>query len=400
MEARHHSYDSGKIAAVINSVTDRYVPPHLRNRYGTTAETPSSLPQQRCEDRNLLVHDGGCYRDGENRCDNYSERYFDERNHQEEVKEIVKGDFHRNFHQRPIRRSNSDHENRKGSWAGLRDEARPPSRWERQQPSDKRLEAELFCSHLSGVNFDRYEETPVEACGENIPAPILLFAELKLHPWIEENIRLSGYTHPTPVQKYSIPALIAGRDLMACAQTGSGKTAAFLVPVINAILQNGPDAQHPPTLSWGGRRKQYPLALVLSPTRELSLQIHNESRKFSYRTPIKPALLYGGRGNFKEQINKLRSGCHILIATPGRLLDVMEQDYIGLNGCRYLVLDEADRLLDMGFEPQIRRIVDLSTMPHKGDRVTAMFFNNISQRYPGVAELLRYVFVPHSFVYE
>jgi ATP-dependent RNA helicase DDX3X len=126
---------------------------------------------------------------------------------------------------------------------------------------------------------------------------------------------------------------------------------------------------------------------VLAPTRELSLQIYNESRKFAYRTPITSALLYGGRENYRDQINKLRVCCHIfhiynitlqlgvhiLIATPGRLIDIMEQGYIGLEGCRYLVLDEADRMLDMGFEPQIRQIVDLSAMPKKGNRVTAMF---------------------------
>ncbi|ETN68531.1 DEAD/DEAH box helicase [Necator americanus] len=104
-----------------------------------------------------------------------------------------------------------------------------------------------------------------------------------------------------------------------------------------------------------------------------TMAIYNESRKFGYRTPITSALLYGGRENYRDQINKLRLGCHILIATPGRLIDVMEQEYIGLKGCRYLVLDEADRMLDMGFEPQIRQIVDMSTMPRRGDRVTAMF---------------------------
>ncbi|RCN43482.1 hypothetical protein ANCCAN_10544 [Ancylostoma caninum] len=262
---------------------------------------------------------------------------------------------------------------RRGRWAGLREDGPPPSRWERQQPRDERLEAELFAGQLSGINFDKYEEIPVEATGDDVPPPISLFSDLKLHPWIEENIQRSGYNRPTPVQKYSIPALMAGRDLMSCAQTGSGKTAAFLVPLINAILQDGPGAQHPPTMSHHGRKKQYPSALVLSPTRELSLQIYNESRKFGYRTPITSALLYGGRENYRDQINKLRLGCHILIATPGRLIDVMEQDYIGLKGCRYLVLDEADRMLDMGFEPQIRQIVDLSTMPGRGERVTAMF---------------------------
>ncbi|KHJ94736.1 DEAD/DEAH box helicase, partial [Oesophagostomum dentatum] len=280
-------------------------------------------------------------------------------------------------------------------WAGLREDGPPTSKWERQQPRDERLEAELFAGQLSGINFDKYEEIPVEATGEDVPAPISLFSDLKLHPWIEENIQRSGYNRPTPVQKYSIPALMAGRDLMSCAQTGSGKTAAFLVPVINAILQDGPEAQHPPTMSHHGRKKQYPSALVLSPTRELSLQIYNESRKFGYRTPITSALLYGGRENYRDQINKLRLGCHILIATPGRLIDVMEQEYIGLKGCRYLVLDEADRMLDMGFEPQIRQIVDLSTMPRRGERVTAMF----SATFPKEIQVLAQDFLMPNYVF-
>ncbi|VDM70338.1 unnamed protein product [Strongylus vulgaris] len=148
--------------------------------------------------------------------------------------------FYRSFDTqvREIRRDNGDREDGKNSrWAGLREDGAPSARWERQQPRDERLESELFAGQLSGINFDKYEEIPVEATGEDVPAPISLFSDLKLHPWIEENIQRSGYNRPTPVQKYSIPALMAGRDLMSCAQTGSGKTAAFLVPVINAILQ-------------------------------------------------------------------------------------------------------------------------------------------------------------------
>ncbi|KAI6173301.1 ATP-dependent RNA helicase DDX3Y [Aphelenchoides besseyi] len=226
--------------------------------------------------------------------------------------------------------------------------------WEHRGPPDTNLESELFSGMNSGINFDKYEEIPVEATGKDCPAPITHFADLKLHAWIEENIKKSGYDRPTPVQKYSIPTLNARRDLMSCAQTGSGKTAAFLVPVINRILMDGPGQVKPPTFNHG-RRCQYPLALIISPTRELSLQIYNESRKFAYRTPITSALLYGGRENYREQINKLRLGCHILIATPGRLIDVITNGMIGLDACRYLVLDEADRMLDMGFEPQIRR---------------------------------------------
>ncbi|VDD90674.1 unnamed protein product [Enterobius vermicularis] len=281
-------------------------------------------------------------------------------------------------------------------WASLRDPI--PERvqkWTEQLPRDERLESELFTGLNSGINFDKYEEIPVEATGQDCPHAIALFSDLQLHPWIEENIRLSGYVRPTPVQKYSIPTLMNNRDLMSCAQTGSGKTAAFLVPLINNVLQNGPDALLRKTVLQNGRRKQYPAALILSPTRELSMQIYNESRKFAYRTPITSALLYGGRENYREQINKLRLGVHILIATPGRLIDVMDQGYIGLDGCRFLVLDEADRMLDMGFEPQIRQIVDLSKMPKKGDRVTAMF----SATFPKEIQVLAQDFLMPNYVF-
>uniref|UniRef100_A0A1I7Z6N6 RNA helicase n=1 Tax=Steinernema glaseri TaxID=37863 RepID=A0A1I7Z6N6_9BILA len=204
-----------------------------------------------------------------------------------------------------------------GRWDRLND-APPPHEqhraqaWTEQGPPDASLESELFSGMNSGINFDKYEEIPVEATGEDIPAPINLFADLSLHPWIEDNIKKSGYGRPTPVQKYSIPTLNTRRDLMSCAQTGSGKTAAFLVPVINRILQDGPSALMKSAIRPDGKRCQFPAALIISPTRELSLQIYNESRKFAYRTPIISALLYGGRENYKDQINKLRVCIHFL----------------------------------------------------------------------------------------
>ncbi|MFH4981255.1 hypothetical protein AB6A40_007964 [Gnathostoma spinigerum] len=117
--------------------------------------------------------------------------------------------------------------------------------WSQQGPRDEHLERELFSGINSGINFDKYEEIPVEATGSDVPPPINDFSELPLHPWIQENIRKSGYTKPTPVQKYSIPSLLKQRHLMSCAQTGSGKTAAFLIPLINEILKNGPGSIRP-----------------------------------------------------------------------------------------------------------------------------------------------------------
>ena len=222
-----------------------------------------------------------------------------------------------------------------------------------------------------GINFDRYEDIPVEATGNDVPKGIDSFDEIELTPIIMTNIALAHYSTPTPVQKNSIPVIIAKRDLMSCAQTGSGKTAAFLVPILDRIYKDGP----PANMSGGGgygRRKQFPLALVLAPTRELATQIYEEARKFAYRSKVRPAVVYGG-ANVGDQMRELERGCHLLVATPGRLVDFLERGKISLEFCRYLCLDEADRMLDMGFEPQIRRIVEQDNMPGPEIRQTMMF---------------------------
>uniref|UniRef100_A0A8C7NPW0 RNA helicase n=1 Tax=Oncorhynchus mykiss TaxID=8022 RepID=A0A8C7NPW0_ONCMY len=236
----------------------------------------------------------------------------------------------------------------------------------------------LFAGGNTGINFDNYDDIPVEATGQNCPHHIDSFQDVEMGEIIMSNIALTRYTRPTPVQKYAIPIIKNKRDLMACAQTGSGKTAAFLLPVLSQIYTEGPGEALAAQKSGGqdngkyGRRKQYPLALVLAPTRELALQIYEEARKFAYRSRVRPCVVYGG-ADIGQQIRDLERGCHLLVATPGRLVDMMERGKIGLDYCNYLVLDEADRMLDMGFEPQIRRIVEQDTMPPKGIRQTMMF---------------------------
>uniref|UniRef100_A0A3P9ANB3 RNA helicase n=1 Tax=Esox lucius TaxID=8010 RepID=A0A3P9ANB3_ESOLU len=231
---------------------------------------------------------------------------------------------------------------------------------------------ELFSSGNTGINFEKYDDIPVEATGTNCPPHIDSFHDLDMGEIIMSNIALTHYSRPTPVQKYAIPVIKSKRDLMACAQTGSGKTAAFLVPVLSQIYTQGPGDASAADSGKYGRRKQYPLSLVLAPTRELALQIYEESRKFAYRSRVRPCVVYGG-ADIGQQIRDLERGCHLLVATPGRLVDMMERGKIGLDYCNYLVLDEADRMLDMGFEPQIRRIVEQDTMPPKGIRQTMMF---------------------------
>ncbi|KAL8597493.1 ATP-dependent RNA helicase ddx3x [Nucella lapillus] len=269
--------------------------------------------------------------------------------------------------------------------------------WATPLPVNERLELELFGGDNTGINFDKYEDIPVEATGNNPPAHIETFEDCNLGEIIRNNILLSKYSKPTPVQKFALPIVLGKRDLMACAQTGSGKTAAFLLPILNQVYENGPvptGGQQNQTRGYSrrkmfiiiniefvcvcvqtrgySRRKMFPLALVLAPTRELASQIYDEARKFSYRSRLRPCVVYGG-ADIGAQMRDLDRGCHLLVATPGRLVDMMERGKIGMDHCKFLILDEADRMLDMGFEPQIRRIVEKDTMPQVGTRQTLMF---------------------------
>jgi ATP-dependent RNA helicase DDX3X len=166
---------------------------------------------------------------------------------------------------------------------------------------------------------------------------------------------------------------MGGRDLMACAQTGSGKTGGFLFPILSQAFINGPSAAPAGAgANFGRQRKAYPTSLILAPTRELVSQIYDESRKFAYRSWVRPCVVYGG-ADIGSQLRQIERGCDLLVATPGRLVDLIERGRISLCNIKYLVLDEADRMLDMGFEPQIRRIVEGEDMPGVQDRQTLMF---------------------------
>lgn len=223
----------------------------------------------------------------------------------------------------------------------------------------------------SGINFDNYDDIPVEASGENIPEPITEFTSPPIDPLLLENIKLARFTKPTPVQKYSIPIVSSGRDLMACAQTGSGKTGGFLFPVLSESFKNGP-SPIPEETNRFSRGKAYPTALVLAPTRELASQIYEESKKFIYRSWVKACVAYGG-ADIGTQIRNLQRGCDLLVATPGRLNDLLERGKISLRNIKYFVLDEADRMLDMGFENQIRYIVQDCDMPPADQRQSLLF---------------------------
>ena len=167
------------------------------------------------------------------------------------------------------------------------------------------------------------------------------FSTLKLHPSLLRGIKELGFTRPTPIQADAIPPALDGRDVLACAMTGSGKTAAFLLPILHKLI---------------ARPRGTTRALVLTPTRELAAQILEDLNDLAVHTPISAASVFGGVG-MGPQEHAFRSGADVIIATPGRLLDHFRQAYAKLGGLEYLVLDEADRMLDMGFLPDIRRVL-------------------------------------------
>lgn len=245
----------------------------------------------------------------------------------------------------------------------------------------------IFSQYKSGINFDKYDDIVVEVGGTNPPQAIVTFEEAALCESLKKNVSKTGYVKPTPVQKHGIPIISAGRDLMACAQTGSGKTAAFLLPILQQFMADGVAASQFSEL-------QEPEAIIVAPTRELINQIYMEARKFAYGTCVRPVVVYGGVST-GYQIRELCRGCNILCGTPGRLLDMINRGKVGLTKLRYLVLDEADRMLDMGFEPDMRRLVASPGMPSKEQRQTLMF----SATYPEDIQKLAAEFLKTDYLF-
>jgi len=234
-------------------------------------------------------------------------------------------------------------------------------------PEEKPTEAseeELFKTITAGINFEKYQNIPVEVRGNNVPSPVQSFYGVGLNDLIETNIGRAKYKDPTPVQKYAIPIGLEGRDLMACAQTGSGKTAAFLLPIFTKLLRE-PYTERT-------RNRAQPSFVILAPTRELAIQIHKESLKFSYTSRLRSVVVYGG-ASFGGQAREVEKGADVVVGTPGRLIDMVDRGKISLSRVKYLCFDEADRMLDMGFEKQIRQIVEQRDMPPSRQRQTIMF---------------------------
>jgi len=201
------------------------------------------------------------------------------------------------------------------------------------------------------------------------------------------NVRRAKYSKPTPVQKYALPIVNGDRDLMACAQTGSGKTAGFILPVLSAL------SRYPDLLSSRLSAKQTPLALVIAPTRELATQIFKDAKNFATATNFRACVAYGGV-SVAHQLRQIEGGCHILVGTPGRLKDFIGKGRVSLENLKYLVLDEADRMLDMGFMPDIKEMVHQNGMPDKTERHTLMF----SATFPEEIQKLAAEFL-HDYVF-
>jgi ATP-dependent RNA helicase RhlE len=203
----------------------------------------------------------------------------------------------------------------------------------------------------------------------------MTFEELQLLPAIVEAVREQGYETPTPIQAEAIPAVLAGHDLLAGAQTGTGKTAAFTLPMLHLLATRG----EPPK-----RGQPRPIrALVLTPTRELAAQVEESVKAYGKHLKLKSAVVFGGVG-LNPQIEKLSKGVDVLVATPGRLLDLVEQGHLDLSKVEILVLDEADRMLDMGFIHDVRKVLALLPQAKQSLLFSATFSDEIKALAEGL----------------
>ena len=197
----------------------------------------------------------------------------------------------------------------------------------------------------------------------------MTFSELNFEPELMEGLNSMGFTKPTPIQQLAIPIILDNRDIIACAQTGTGKTAAFLLPVINKIIK---------------AHKNSVNTLIIVPTRELAIQIDEAMQGFGYFTPVTAIAIYGGNDgiSFEQEKKALTQGANIIIATPGRLISHLNMGYVKFNEIEHLILDEADRMLDMGFSDDLNKII--SFLPKT--RQTLMFSATMAPKIRDLAK--------------
>ena len=200
--------------------------------------------------------------------------------------------------------------------------------------------------------------------------PSVTFADFGLAPEILRALTDQGYVHPTPIQAQAIPVVLQGRDVMGAAQTGTGKTAGFSLPIIQLLLAHANSSMSP---------ARHPVrALILTPTRELAVQVADNVRAYAQHTPLRSTVVFGGM-DMKGQTTILKGGVEIVIATPGRLLDHIEQKNVSLAQVQMLVMDEADRMLDMGFLPDLQRIINLLPKKRQNLMFSATFSPEIKK---------------------
>ncbi|KAH8776950.1 P-loop containing nucleoside triphosphate hydrolase protein [Hyaloscypha finlandica] len=267
-------------------------------------------------------------------------------------------------------------------------------------PRFPELEKQLFASEFhvrSGIKFDTLQEITVTQEGYGRIEPVKSFDDAGLHPAMRENVTLAGYNVPTPIQQYVLPAIFKGHDVVACAQTGSGKTAAFLIPILSKLMGKAKKLAavrgNPALMREGERYRAEPLVLIVCPNRELATQIFDEARRFCYRTMLRPCVVYGGCP-LREQIPLLEKGCDLLIATPGRLIDFINRPaLLTLKRLKYMVIDEADEMLHSDWESDLKQI--MSGGDQEEGNITYLMF---SATFPKIARDLAKEHLAHDHV--
>jgi len=225
-------------------------------------------------------------------------------------------------------------------------------------------------THTTHTTDGTVEINPSPAAPEPAAPAVPRFDQLGLLPELLRAVHDAGYTHPTPIQAQAIPIILAGKDVMGGAQTGTGKTAGFTLPLLQRLARHASSSPSP---------ARHPVrALILAPTRELAMQVHESVVTYSKHVPLRSVCIYGGV-DIKPQIAELREGREIVVATPGRLLADVQQKSVSFASVEVLVLDEADRMLDMGFIPDIKRILDMLPKARQSLLFSATFSNEIKK---------------------
>ncbi|KAI7282570.1 DEAD/DEAH box RNA helicase [Hortaea werneckii] len=250
-------------------------------------------------------------------------------------------------------------------------------------PAIPELEVMLFGGEFQmrrGEHMGNFADALIKIQGPDALKRIKSFEDAGLHPVVLENIKLAHYFEPTPIQSYCIPPILEGKDVVAVAQTGSGKTAAYMIPVLSRLMGKAKKLAAPKPNTAGAsynprlhKVKAEPLVVIVVPTRELAIQIFDEARRMCYRSMLRPCVVYGGLPK-SVSLEELGKGCDLLIATPGRLCDLMDQpDILTMSRVKYTILDEADEMLNSDWEVELNKIMAGGDTNEDADHVYLMF---------------------------